>query len=574
MTARRDERPAGGHRPDPSTGDRAGQGSDDLAVRGGRGGPPGANPGQHNPPGDRAGQDSEDLVVRGGRGGTSGDGPPGGDPREDHPRGGRPQRRSAPPRRPLPTRRVSAEGDPARAAALELLTAVRDRSAYANLVLPAILAERGLSSRDAALATEIGYGACRTLGQLDAILSECGDRPLAQLDGPVLDLLRLGAYQLLHTRVPRYAAVSATVDLARAGDRSHAAGYVNAVLRRVAERDLPSWVDRLAPVGRADPLARLALATAHPRWIVGAFADALAAADNAAENAEHAAQAASEGAVTHGDRHELAAALAANNLAPSVHLVARPGLVGRDELIAESRGEPGRYSPYAVYLPGGDPRRLPSVAGGAAGVQDEGSQLVAIAAAAAPLDGPDGRWLDLAAGPGGKAALLGALAARRGAAVDAVEKAQHRADLVRAATRGLPVTVHTADGRNPELPPGAFDRVLLDAPCTGLGALRRRPEARWRRTEADVAPLVKLQRELLASAARLVRPGGVVCYVTCSPHLAETTGVINRRPSGLEPVDARPLLPGVARLGPGPTVQLWPHRHGTDAMFLALFRKI
>ncbi len=469
-------------------------------------------------------------------------------------RGGRGRRSSGPPRRP-PTHRPPAELsiDPARSAAQELLAAVRERGAYANLALPAILADRGLTGRDAALATELGYGTCRAAGQLDAVLAACGDRPLAELDGPVLDALRLGAYQLLHTRIPPHAAVSATVDLVRAGPRPQAAGYVNAVLRRVAERDLDRWIERLAPAAQTDPLARLALATAHPRWIVAALADALGAST--------------------GDPSELSAALAADGRPPAVHVVARPGLIDRDALIIETGGEPGRWSPWAVQLRGGSPGGFPSVARGAAGVQDEGSQLVVLALTAATLDGPDRRWLDLAAGPGGKAALLGALAAQRDATLDAVEVAPHRADLVRSATRDLPVTVHTADGRDPGLEPGGFDRVLLDAPCTGLGALRRRPEARWRRTEADVAPLVALQRELLASAARLVRPGGVVGYVTCSPHLAETAGVIARRPRQLEPIDARAFLPDLPDLGPGPTVQLWPHRHGTDGMFLALLRR-
>ncbi len=151
-------------------------------------------------------------------------------------------------------------------------------------------------------------------------------------------------------------------------------------------------------------------------------------------------------------------------------------------------------------------------------------------------------------------------------------------------TRGLPVEVLRADGREPPLPAGGFDRVLVDAPCTGLGALRRRPEARWRRTPADVAPLAKLQRELLASAIRLTRPGGVVLYATCSPHLAETVGVVSdalrstsrRQREGRQPVtalDTRELFAPVGDLGPGPYVQLWPHRHGTDAMFAAALRK-
>lgn len=432
-----------------------------------------------------------------------------------------------------------------RQVALDVLAAVRADDAYANLVLPKLLLQRRLSGRDAALATELSYGTCRMLGQLDAVIGACGDRPLAELDGAVHDALRLGAYQLLHTRIPPHAAVAVTVDLVRAGPRPGAAGYANAVLRQIARADLDTWIDRLAP---EDEIGRLSLAKAHPRWITEALRDAL------------------------GGTAELERALDADDRPAGVHLVARPGLVSQDELAADSGGEPGRYSPCAVYLPGGEPGRIEAVATGRAAVQDEGSQLVALALANAELTGPDRRWLDLAAGPGGKAGLLGALAALRGAHLDAVEPAPHRAGLVRRATAGLPVTVHIADGRDPGLEPG-YDRVLLDAPCTGLGALRRRPEARWRRRPSDVAALVRLQRELLESAARLVRPGGLIGYITCSPHLAETTGVIARRPAGLELVDARPYLPGVPDLGDGPTVQLWPHRQGTDAMFLALLRR-
>jgi 16S rRNA (cytosine967-C5)-methyltransferase len=170
--------------------------------------------------------------------------------------------------------------------------------------------------------------------------------------------------------------------------------------------------------------------------------------------------------------------------------------------------------------------------------------------------------------------LLGALAAISGARLDAVERAPHRARLVEEATEGLPVTVHVADGREPGLEPG-FDRVLVDAPCSGLGALRRRPEARWRRQPSDVAELTKLQDELLASALGLARPGGVVAYVVCSPHLAETEGVLARalRRGDAEALDTREYFPGVPTAGDGPFVQLWPHRHGTDAMFCALLRR-
>jgi 16S rRNA (cytosine967-C5)-methyltransferase len=202
-------------------------------------------------------------------------------------------------------------------------------------------------------------------------------------------------------------------------------------------------------------------------------------------------------------------------------------------------------------------------------VQDEGSQLVTLALANIPVEGRDTQWLDLCAGPGGKAAILGGLAGQRRATVTAVEPREHRAALVAQAVAGLPVDVRVADGREIN---GEYDRVLVDAPCTGLGALRRRPDARWRRQPADVPPLTRLQRELLSAALRVTRPGGVVAYATCSPHLAETRVVVEDaiKAGEAEALDARAALPVVPDLGDGPWVQLWPHRHGTDAMFLAL----
>jgi 16S rRNA (cytosine967-C5)-methyltransferase len=288
----------------------------------------------------------------------------------------------------------------------------------------------------------------------------------------------------------------------------------------------------------------MALRTAHPQWIAAAFQDALG-----------------------GDLAETELALAADDARPLTHLAAWPGRISRDELVAQAGGAPGPWSPYAVRLDGGAPGDLAAVRGHRAGVQDEGSQLCALALARAPLSGSDERWLDLCAGPGGKAALLAALAAERGATLTANELHPHRAELVRSITAPWPVDVRVGDAR--ELTAEVqFDRVLLDAPCTGLGALRRRPEARWRRGPDDVAALVALQHELLDAALRLVRPGGVVAYVTCSPHPAETRDVV----AGHDLLDARPAFPGVASLGDGPTVQLWPHRQGTDAMFCALLR--
>ena len=453
------------------------------------------------------------------------------------------------PQRARPQRRKPL--DPARRAAFDVLRAVSDRDAYANLLLPAILSERGIEGRDAAFATELTYGACRTRGLLDAVIGHAAGRPPERIDPVLLDLLRLGTYQLLRTRVEAHAAVSTTVEQAGIEFDSARAGFVNGVLRTVASRDEKSWTAELAPSAATDPVGHAAFIHAHPRWIAQAFTDALGAR-----------------------ARELDPLLACDNERPAVHLAARPTALTAADLAAQTGGTVGRYSPYAVYLPGGDPGRLTAVTEGAAQVQDEGSQLVARALTLADVDGPDtGRWLDLCAGPGGKAALLAAIGAASAAHVTAVEPGDRRADLVEANARGLGVDVHRVDGRESGLAPG-FDRVLVDAPCTGLGALRRRPEARWRRQPADVPGLAKLQRELLAAAIRLTRSGGVVLYATCSPHIAETLGVVadalRRHP--VTAVDTRPLFEPADDLGDGPYVQLWPHRHGTDAMFAAALR--
>ena len=445
--------------------------------------------------------------------------------------------------------------DPARTVALDVLRAVRRDDAYANLLLPRLLRDRNLDRRDKALATELTYGTARTAGVLDVIIASAAGRPISEIDGDLLDVLRLGSYQLLRTRIGSHAAVSTSVDLVRASHGMGQAGFVNAVLRKVSQRDEQLWIDTVAPSMADDMVGNLAFTYAHPRWIADVFAQSL------------------------GSIGELQAALAADDERPIVHLVARPGQITAEELALVSGGEEGRLSPYCVYLPEGDPGALDAVRDGFAGVQDEGSQLVALAVARAEVGEDAGRWLDLCAGPGGKAALLGSLADLDGAHVDAVEVSEHRARLIENIVDGLPLTVHVADGRASGLEPG-YDRILVDAPCSGLGSLRRRPESRWRRQPADVPELVALQTQLLTEAVRLVRPGGVVVYSTCSPHPAETTGVVDAvlgAVDGIEPIDARPLVAGdmteAETLGAGPHVQLWPHRQDTDAMFVSVLRK-
>lgn len=484
--------------------------------------------------------------------------------------------------------------DPRRTA-YDVLAAVRDREAYANLLLPRLLADRRLAGRDAALTTELAYGTLRGQGTYDAVLATCSDRPLEKLDPPVLDVLRLGAHQLLRTRVGAHAAVATSVDLARSVAGPRVSGYVNAVLRRVATRDLDTWLGIVAPDAETDPDGNLATRYSHPRWIIAAYRAALgesaASPFSPPDLAGAVAELAGEETAPRPPVTELEAALAAGNARPRVTLAAFPAGPPRDEIMPADAA-PGRWSPYAFTLASGDP--APLTASGAAAVQDEGSQLAAIALSRAPVTaGPASggaageRWLDLCAGPGGKARLLYGLAAQRGARLTAAELHPHRAALVRdaltAAGRNIAgeppaFEVLVADSTKPPWPEGTFDRVLVDVPCTGLGALRRRPEARWRKTASDLTELTALQRALLRSALAAVRPGGVVAYVTCSPVPAETSGVITdvaaARP-GTEVLDATAVLPGIpgVRAANPLFAQLWPHRHGTDAIFIALLRR-
>ena len=460
-------------------------------------------------------------------------------------------RRAGPARRPQAGR----PADLPRRTAYDVLAAVHEREAYANLLLPRLLAERSVTGRDAALATELTYGTLRGLGTYDAVLAACSDRPLDKLDPPVLNVLRLGAHQLLATRVGAHAAVATSVDLVKAVAGPRASGYVNAVLRRVATRNLDEWLAIVAPAPESDPDGYLAVRYSYPRWIVRAYRDALGDAAEA----------------------ELAAALAAGNERPRVTMAAFPAGPGRDAVLPDG-AEPCRWSPFGFTLPGGDPSGL--IADGRAAVQDEGSQLAAIALAAVPVDAAladaaladgtpaAGAWLDMCAGPGGKARLLYGLASVASPGppprLVAADVHPHRAALVAAALAraGEPgvtqppnsrpgqagYAVVVADGQRPPWRDGGFDRVLVDVPCTGLGALRRRPEARWRKSESDLPNLVRMQRGLLRSAIAACRPGGVVAYVTCSPLPAETSDVVTdvvRTAGDVEVLDAPAVLSDV-----------------------------
>lgn len=463
--------------------------------------------------------------------------------------------------------------EPARFAAYTLLRAVAE-GAYANLEFPAIIRRHGLDSRDAAFATELAFGTLRMQGFYDAVIERAAGRPLAKIDAGVLDVLRLGAHQLLGMRVPAHAAADQTVGLARTVSGAGASGFVNAVMRRVSERTRDEWVSTVVPDDGST--AALAIEYSHPEWVVSALRGALLTQGRA--NAETIDA-------------ELRALLESDNTPAKVSLVARPGLATVDELVGEG-ATASETSPFGAILDHGDPGNIAAIRDRRAAVQDEGSQLLAVALADAPVDADvPNRWLDLCAGPGGKSGVLGALAVQTGADLVAVEISDHRAELVRstlqpvtalAGAAGRRVEVRTTDGREiGEAEPAAYGRVLVDAPCTGLGALRRRPEARWRRQPGDLVQLGPLQRDLLRSALDAVAPGGLVGYATCSPHPAETRFVVRdviKKRDDIEVVDAREFFRDASGevlhdLGDGPEVQLWPHVHGTDAMFFTLLRK-
>ena len=464
----------------------------------------------------------------------------------------------------------------ARGAAYDLLHEVGSQDAYANVVWPRILDDAGLDARDSGFATELAYGTLRWQGFYDAVIDALLDRPRAEIDPRVLDLLRLGSHQILMMRTPAHAAVGETVTVARSVAGEGPSRLVNAVLRRVADGgDRQAWIARVAP---GETTADLAIKWSHPAWIVRAFRAALTTHPPDLALTRPPTESQIVDLATQWAPDSVEALLAADNVPARPTLAARPTLLDPEILRSMSQVTPGLWSPWAATLDQGRPDELAIIRNGKAGVQDEGSQLMAIALTRAPIDGPDTRWVDLAAGPGGKAALLTGLAIEKGAHLLAVELHPHRADLVRKALRAYPqgsYEVRTADGRD-ALPAEQADRILVDVPCTGLGALRRRPEARWRRTPADLATLGPLQRDLLRAALRAVRKGGVVAYVTCSPHLAETDQVIDdilREFPNVEQRDARPLLSEVSHLGEGPAIRLWPHIHGTDGMFLALLRR-
>ncbi len=440
----------------------------------------------------------------------------------------------------------SPKPDAVRVLVYDILSEVNRRGGYSNLLLPQALSASDFETRDKGFATELLYGTLRMQGRHDFILQQVFDRPNSEVDTGIVDICRLGVHQLFEMRVATHAAVSATVELARKVIGESKASYVNAILRKVSAKSLEEWLSPLEEI--QDPVVKLSILHSHPEWIVSAYYDLLK--DFALVEAE----------------------LVANNVPASPTLVSWPGESTQEELV-ELGAVATRFSPYGARFEG-SPGSLELVRHRKAGVQDEGSQLVADIFM--KFAGSAENILDLCAGPGGKAALISHLARAQGKNFFANEISEPRAALVKKVVGSFPVIV--GDGRDIASQTQRFDAILADVPCTGLGALRRRPEVRWRRTLQDLRALTELQRELSDAAISVLNVGGIFGYATCSPHFAETSAqvqqILKLHPE-LEQLEISQHLPeGLLDATRGLNLSLWTGRHETDSMFLAIFRKV
>ena len=428
--------------------------------------------------------------------------------------------------------------------AFDLISEVNRNEGYSNLLLPQALSASNLDERDRNLVTELVYGTLRMQGKHDWVLAQISDRPWSEVDAGIVDVARLGVHQIHEMRIPDHASVASTVEVARKRLGESKASFVNALLRGVTRKSVDEWFAPLSAM--KDPVTRLSIQYSHPEWIISAYFDLLK------------------------DWVEVEAALNSNNVPAIPTLVSWPGFSTQDELI-QLGAEATLFSPYGARWKG-NPGELDVIKHRLAGVQDEGSQLVASIFASAAKGQS---WLDLCAGPGGKAALLSAIAKSRDITFTANEISIPRAQLVKRVVHGARVLI--GDGREIASHGETFDAILVDAPCTGLGALRRRPEVRWRRTLTDLRSLTQLQRELNNAAVSVLKPDGILGYATCSPHFAETTVQVNdilKNHPEMELLNVEnymsPSLKNGTRAG---ALALWTQRHGTDSMYLAILKK-
>jgi 16S rRNA (cytosine967-C5)-methyltransferase len=444
-----------------------------------------------------------------------------------------------------------------RALAFELLRRVEEDDSYANLLLPKLLEDAKVDSRDAGFIQELSFGTLRNRLFYEKVIEIASSREIKSIDAHARIVLSLGAHQILGMRVPAHAAINESVNLAKEKASKSAVGFVNAVLRRVSEKSRDQWITKVGDSAESQD-ERLSFIYSHPLWIVKSLRAALE---------------------SRGLGESIEGLLVADNTAAKVSVAALPGFANVEEL--SDIGTRGSASPIGMEL-SVPPSRVPQIQAGHVRVQDQGSQLAVLTLLAAETTIDDTRWLDICAGPGGKAALMSAVATQRSVLFEANEVSLHRAKLVEQALDPISkVKVSIGDGRNIGASGERYSRVLLDAPCTGLGALRRRPESRWRKKPTDIPELSKLQKDLFEASWDALLPGGVLGYVTCSPHLSETTALVTWAESkfrdNIELLPANDILneinPDLGLDTGFRTAQLWPHIHGTDAMFIALFRK-
>ena len=435
--------------------------------------------------------------------------------------------------------------DAPRLLAFDIISEVNRRGGYSNLLLPQALADSSFDERDRGFTTELVYGTIRMQGLYDYIFSQISDRPWNEVDPEIVDLARMGAHQVFSMRTPPHAAVSATVDVARKKLGESKGSFINALMRKATSKELNQWLEPLE--SEPDVIKRMSIEYSHPEWIISAYFDLLK------------------------DENRVRDELISNNTPAKPTLVSWPGASTQEELISLG-AKPTRYSRYGAFHDEA-PASLEVIRHRRAGVQDEGSQLVAQIFADATLTAK--RTLDLCAGPGGKAALLSHICDVSGRDFVANEVSEPRAALVKKVIGRFPVIV--GDARSIVDSGQSFDAILADVPCTGLGALRRRPEVRWRRTLKDLAPLLQLQSEIVEGALAVLQPRGVFGFATCSPHYAETTAQVQsilKKHQDLELIDISAFLPaGLEQCTRGGALSLWGHLHNTDSMFLALFQK-
>ena len=415
----------------------------------------------------------------------------------------------------------------ARDAAFRALLRVERDDAYLNLLLPSIL--RNIeSSRDRRLVTELSYGTARWQGSYDAILASLSSKPIDEIDDEVLISLRLGCHQILKMRIPTHAAVSEMVDLIKHHHGVGASKYVNAILRKVSQKEFQQWITELSR--GLNEIESLCIEFSHPRWIIEEFAKLI-------------------------PPDELKDLLIRNNEPAAINIAVRPGRVSHD-FSTDANAAKDLRTKYG-YRWNGQIDAIPNLNDGGVGIQDIGSQLVVEHLYDAPISTEETFWVDLCAGPGGKMALLEAVGSLSNVEVWGSEISPHRCELVRNLLRN-PDRVLNIDGR--QWSKEGASRILVDAPCSGLGAIRRRPESRWRKSQASLKELNLIQTELLQRAVEVCTSGGVIGYSTCSPIQSETDMII-KNILATQPVKLQKEY------------RYWPHIDDTDGMYLAILEK-